>query len=71
MSEWHQRDHVSMTEEKLVRAVHILADIVETNSPAFRPLYHDLRQQLTDLRLQQQAEAAAKARAAQDSSKVA
>ena len=49
MSEWHQRDHVPMTEEKLVRAVHILADIVETNGPAFRPLYHDLRQQLTDL----------------------
>ncbi|MBM1175608.1 hypothetical protein JQC81_32630, partial [Microvirga arabica] len=47
------------------------ADIVETNSPAFRPLYHDLRQQLTDLCLQQQAEAAANARAAQDSSKVA
>jgi hypothetical protein len=71
MSEWHQRDHVPVTEEKLVRAVHILADIVETNGPAFRPLYHDLRQQLTDLRLQQQAEAAAKARAAQDSTKVA
>lgn len=71
MSEWHQRDHGPITEEKLVRAVHILADIVETNGPAFRPLYHDLRQQLTDLRLQQQAEAAAKARAAQDSSKVA
>lgn len=71
MSEWHQRDHGPITEEKLVRAVHILADIVETNGPAFRPLYYDLRQQLTDLRLQQQAEAAAKARAAQDSSKVA
>ena len=71
MSEWHQRNQVPVTEEKLVRAVHILADIVETNGPAFRPLYRDLRQQLTDLRLQQQAEAAANARAAQDSSKVA
>jgi hypothetical protein len=71
MSEWHQRDHVPVTEEKLVRAVHILADIVETNGSAFRPLYHDLRQQLTDLRLQQQAEAAAKARVAQDTTKVA
>jgi hypothetical protein len=71
MSEWHQRDHVPMTEEKLVRAVHILADIVETSGPAFRPLYQDLRQQLADLRLRQQAEAAAKARAAQDSTKVA
>ena len=71
MSEWHQRDHVPVTEEKLVRAVHILADIVETNGSAFRPLYQDIRQQLADLRLQQQAEAAARARAAQDSTKVA
>ncbi|WP_201864006.1 hypothetical protein [Microvirga soli] len=71
MSEWHQRDHGPVTEEKLVQAVHILADIVETNGPAFRPLYQDLRRQLADLRLQQQAEAAAKARAAQDSTKVA
>ncbi len=62
MSEWHQRDHIPVTEEKLVRAVHILADIVETNGPAFRPLYHDLRQQ---------AEAAAKARATQGNTKVA
>ncbi len=71
MSEWHQRDHGPITEEKLVRAVHILADIVEANGPAFRPLYQDLRQQLADLRLQQKAEAAATARAAQDNTKVA
>lgn len=64
MSEWHQRDYGAITEAKLVRAVHILADIVETKGPAFRPLYQDLRQQLAGLRLQQQAEAAAKARAA-------
>lgn len=71
MGEWHQRNHGSINEEKLVRAVHILADIVETNSPAFRPLYQDLRQQLADVRKQLQAEAAAKARAAQDNTKVA
>ena len=71
MSEWHQRDHGPVTEEKLVRAVHILADIVEANGSAFRPLYQDVRQQLADLRLQQQAEAAATGRAAQDSIKVA
>ncbi len=71
MSEWHQRDHGPITEEKLVRAVHILADIVETSGPAFRPLFQDLRQQLADLRLQQKAEAAAKARADQDTTKVA
>ena len=71
MSEWHQRDHGPITEEKLLRAVHILADIVETNGSAFRPLYQDMRQQLADLRLQQKAEAAAKARATQGETKVA
>ena len=71
MSEWHQRDPGPVTEEKLVRAVHILADIVESDGPAFRPLYQDMRQQLANLRLQQQAEAAAKARAAQGDTKVA
>jgi hypothetical protein len=71
MSEWHHREHGPITEEKLVRAVHILADIVEDHGPAFRPLYQDLRQQLAELRLQQQACVAAEARAAQIGSKVA
>jgi hypothetical protein len=71
MSKSHQRDHGPVTEEKLVRAVHILADIVETSGPTFRPLYQDLRQQLADLRLQQQADAAAEARATQGNTKVA
>ena len=71
MSEWHQRDHGPITEEKLVRAVHILADIVEANGSAFRPLYQDVRQQLADLRVRQQAEAAARTRAEQTGSKVA
>ena len=71
MSEWHQRDHGPVTEEKLLKAVNILADIVEEKGSAFRPLYQDVRQQLADLRLQQQAEAAAELRAAQGSSKVA
>ncbi|MBQ0819085.1 hypothetical protein KBI52_02350 [Microvirga sp. HBU67558] len=71
MSESHQRDHGPVIEEQLVRAVHILADIVEASGPAFRPLYQDLRQQLSDLRVRQQAEAAAKARAAQGDTKVA
>jgi hypothetical protein len=71
MSEWHQRDHGPVTEEKLVRAVHILADIVETNGSAFRPLYQDVRQQLADMRVRQQAEAAAKARATLTGTKVA
>lgn len=71
MTEWHQRDRGSITEEKLVRAVHILADIVEEHGPAFRPLYQDLRQQLTELRLHEQASAAAATRAAQGKTKVA
>jgi hypothetical protein len=71
MSEWHQRDHGPVTEEKLLKAVNILADIVEEKGSAFRPLYQDMRQQLADLRVQQQAEAAAEARAAQGNIKVA
>jgi hypothetical protein len=71
MSEWHHREHGPVTEEKLVRAVHILADIVEDHGQAFRPLYQDLRQQLAELRLCEQASAAAAARAAQGQTKVA
>jgi hypothetical protein len=71
MGEWHRREHGPITEEKLVRAVHILADIVEDHGPAFRPLYQDLRQQLAEFRLQQQACVAAEARTAQPGSKVA
>ena len=71
MTEWHSRDSDPITEEKLVRAVHILADIVEEHGPAFRPLYQDLRQQLAELRLREQASAAAAARAAQSTSRVA
>ncbi len=71
MSEWHHREHGPITEEKLVRAVHILADIVEEHGPAFRPLYQDLRRQLAELRQEQQAVEAAHARAAQGASKVA
>jgi hypothetical protein len=71
MSDWHPREHGPITEEKLVRAVHILADIVEEHGPAFRPLYQDVRQQLTELRLQQHARAAAEARAAHSNRQVA
>ena len=71
MSEWHHREHGPITEEKLVRAVHILAGIVEDHGQAFRPLYQDLRQQLAELRLCEKASAAAAARAAQGQTKVA
>lgn len=68
MSEWHRREHSPITEDALIRAVHILADIVETSGPAFRPLYLDLRQQLANLREQQEH---AKAKAAQGSTQAA
>jgi hypothetical protein len=71
MSEWHHRERGPITEEKLVRAVHILADMVEDHGPTFRPLYQDIRQQLAEHRLREQAAAAAGARAAQGASKVA
>ncbi|MBL0407301.1 hypothetical protein JKG68_25585 [Microvirga aerilata] len=71
MSEWHHRERGPITEEKLVRAVHILADMVEDHGPTFRPLYQDLRQQLAEHRIRKQAAAAAEARAAQGESKVA
>ncbi|MEZ0170986.1 hypothetical protein [Microvirga sp. TS319] len=59
MTEWHHRDRGPITEDKLLKAVHILADIVESHGATFRPLYHDVRQQLGDFRQQQQADAAA------------
>jgi hypothetical protein len=64
-------DRGLITEKKLLKAVNILADIVETNGPAFRPLYLSLRQQLAELRLQRGAEAALATIAAQGESKVA
>jgi hypothetical protein len=71
MTEWHHRESGPITEEKLVRAVRMLADIVEEHGPAFRPLYQDLRQQLAELRLQEKVSASAAARAAQSVSRVA
>ena len=56
MTTLHHRDRGPITEEKLLKAVHILADIVENRGPAFRPLYHDVRQQLAEFRLQEQAD---------------
>jgi hypothetical protein len=71
MTAWPNHDRGPITEEKLLKAVNILADIVETNGPAFRPLYLSLRQQLAELRLQKGAEAALATIAAQGESKVA
>jgi hypothetical protein len=71
MTAWLNQDRGPITEEKLLKAVNILADIVEEKGPAFRPLYLSLRQQLADLRLQQGAEAALAAITARTGTKVA
>jgi len=71
MTQWHHRDRGPITEEKLLKAVHILADIVENHGPVFRPLYHDVREQLAELRLQEQADAAPTTIAALPEGKVA
>ncbi|WP_134494665.1 hypothetical protein [Microvirga pakistanensis] len=71
MTQWHHRDRGPITEEKLLKAVHILADIVEKQSPAFRPLYHDVRQQLAEYRLQEKADTAAATIASLTENKVA
>ena len=71
MSEGHHQDRGPVTEEKLLRAVNILADIVEQQGSAFRPLYHDLRQQLVAFRLQKQADATTAAITASREAKVA
>lgn len=71
LTEWHHRAPGPITEEKLARAVHILADMIEEHGPTFRPLYHDLRQQLAELRSREQTSTAAASRAAHSESKVA
>ena len=71
MTAWLNHDRGPITEEKLLKAVNILADLVEEKGPAFRPLYLSLRQQLAEFRLQQGAEAALEAMAARNGTKVA
>ncbi|SCZ12736.1 hypothetical protein [Microvirga guangxiensis] len=71
MTAWPRTDREPISEEKLLTAVNILADIVEQEGQAFRPLYLSLRQQLTEFRLQQGVEATLTAIASQNESKVA
>ena len=71
MMAWHQRERGPVSEEKLLKAVNILADVVEQNGQAFRPLYLSLRQQLSEFRLQQGAEAALAEITTRSTSKVA
>jgi hypothetical protein len=59
MMAWQHRERGPITEEKLVRAVHILADIVERHGPAHRPLYLDVKRALAESRRRHQENDAA------------
>jgi len=66
------RERGPITEEKLLRAVNILADIVERHGPTHRSLYKDLKRELAEFRrLQQESNAAAEQTVATQPSKVA
>lgn len=71
MTALQHRNRRLITEESLLRAVNILADIVAEQGASFRPLYHQVRQQLAEFRLEQQADAGSRTVAALTESKVA
>jgi hypothetical protein len=71
MMVWPRTNREPISEEKLLKAVNILADLVEQNGQAFRPLYLSLRQQLAEFRLQQSTEAALEAIASQSNAQIA
>lgn len=71
MTAWQHREWGPVTEEKLVRAVHALADIVEQHGPAYRPLYQDVKRMLADFRRQQKESNAAAKKALTAQAKVA
>jgi len=59
MVAWQPREREPLTEEKLLRAVNILADIVEQHGAAHRPLYQDMKRELAEFRRRQQERDAA------------
>jgi hypothetical protein len=59
MTTWQHRERGPITEEKLLRAVNILADIVEQHGPAHRSLYQDVKRELEEFRRRQQESNAA------------
>lgn len=71
MRAWHDRVPGTVTEDKLLQAVNILADIVENDGAAFRPLYLHIRQRLAELRSEQNSDAAEHTQAIASKSKVA
>jgi hypothetical protein len=55
MKEWHGRKREPVTEQRLERAVEVLAQIVKEHGPSYGPLYESLEQELADFRRLRQA----------------
>jgi hypothetical protein len=50
MDDWQGRKREPVTEERLMKAVAALAEIVQENGPAFAPLLENIKQELDNLR---------------------
>jgi len=50
MTEWQGRKREPITEERLERAVAVLAQIVEEHGPSYGPLYENVKQELDAFR---------------------
>lgn len=50
MAEWQGRKREPITEERLIRAVNVLAEIVREHGPAHGPLYASLEAELQEFR---------------------
>lgn len=54
MTAWQGYERKPISEERLVRAVNVLAEIVEQHGPAHGALYDNLQQELAEFRRRQQ-----------------
>jgi hypothetical protein len=59
MTEWQGRKREPITEDRLERAVAVLAQIVEEHGPSYGPLYESVRQELEMFRNLKEATAKA------------
>jgi hypothetical protein len=50
MKEWQGRKREPVTEERLERAVEVLAQIVKEHGPTYGPLYESVEQELANFR---------------------
>jgi hypothetical protein len=55
MQEQQERKRGPVTEERLVRAVEVLAELVKQHGPAYGPLYDTLEHELTTFRERHQS----------------